>query len=437
VEGVRDTVAAIPYVWGMTAMALALVFLGAAFHAARSLAPSPVKDRVLAAFALATTAFVALALSVELDREFLSVAIAAELLAVTWVAGRVNIPALRPIAALLGLVFAFLLAPQILLLCQLAIYSVFDWWWGGYQETLPIVDYPHFQLALPAGFFLAAAWLLRKERDDRFVRVLEGAAIALVALWGFYVTSKLFHPGENVLYAKATFLERGMITSVLFLYGLVCLMIGRLYARPVFAWSGVLLTAIALFRVIWFDLLVRNPAWYHIEVPGAFLFNALAVTYLLPIAWIWAASRELILISHPWVSRSIRWTPGLMLVLAFAWLSLEIRRLYQGPFLDGARMTDAELYTYSVVWLVFGLALLFFGTLRASQMLRFASLAVMLATVSKVFLIDAGNLTGLYRVFSFLGLGLSLLGLSYFYSRFVFGKPPPEEETPSAPTPAA
>jgi uncharacterized membrane protein len=70
-------------------------------------------------------------------------------------------------------------------------------------------------------------------------------------------------------------------------------------------------------------------------------------------------------------------------------------------------------------------------------MLRFASLAVMLATVSKVFLIDAGNLTGLYRVFSFLGLGLSLLGLSYFYSRFVFGKPPPEEETPSAPTPAA
>ena len=33
---------------------------------------------------------------------------------------------------------------------------------------------------------------------------------------------------------------------------------------------------------------------------------------------------------------------------------------------------------------------------------------------------DATNLTGLYRVFSFMGLGLCLIGLSWFYSRFVF-----------------
>jgi uncharacterized membrane protein len=32
------------------------------------------------------------------------------------------------------------------------------------------------------------------------------------------------------------------------------------------------------------------------------------------------------------------------------------------------------------------------------------------------------GLEGLLRVFSFLGLGLSLMGLSWFYSRFVFRK---------------
>lgn len=53
-------------------------------------------------------------------------------------------------------------------------------------------------------------------------------------------------------------------------------------------------------------------------------------------------------------------------------------------------------------------------------MLRVASLAVMILTVSKVFLYDASELEGLYRVFSFLGLGVSLLGLSWFYTRFVF-----------------
>ncbi|MEZ0225806.1 MAG: DUF2339 domain-containing protein, partial [Alphaproteobacteria bacterium] len=35
----------------------------------------------------------------------------------------------------------------------------------------------------------------------------------------------------------------------------------------------------------------------------------------------------------------------------------------------------------------------------------------------------ASTLDGLYRVFSFLGLGVSLIALSWFYSRFVFRKP--------------
>jgi uncharacterized membrane protein len=43
-----------------------------------------------------------------------------------------------------------------------------------------------------------------------------------------------------------------------------------------------------------------------------------------------------------------------------------------------------------------------------------------LITVSKVFLVDASDLTGLYRVASFLGLGLSLIGIGYLYQRLLF-----------------
>ncbi len=439
VEGVRDAASAIPHIWGVAAFLLALVFFGAALRAMRTLAPSPVKDRVLAAFALGTTAFVALGFAVELPGEFLSVAIAAELLAVAWISGRTQIPALRPIAGLLALAFAFLLLPQILLLGQLAVYSLLDWriYW---QETVPIVDYPLLQLALPAGFFLGAAWLLRREADGRLVRLFELAAVALIALWGYYTTSQLFHPGENVLFARAGFLERGVITNVLFLFGLGCLIAGRRFGRVAFSWSGALLVGLSLFRLAWFDLFLKNPMWTHDAVPGVFLANALAVTFLLPILWSRFAAREMAVAERPWIVGLRRWMPALMLVLGFAWLSLEIRRLYQGPFIDIADMSDAELYTYSVVWLIAGLALLFLGTLKGSQMLRFASLAVMLATVSKVFLIDAGSLTGLFRVFSFLGLGVSLIGLSYFYSRFVFGGPggPAEAQpAPEVPKPVA
>jgi uncharacterized membrane protein len=48
----------------------------------------------------------------------------------------------------------------------------------------------------------------------------------------------------------------------------------------------------------------------------------------------------------------------------------------------------------------------------------------------KVFLFDMGALTGLYRAGSFLGLGVSLIGIGYLYQRFVF--PPKAPGGPAA-----
>jgi len=69
-------------------------------------------------------------------------------------------------------------------------------------------------------------------------------------------------------------------------------------------------------------------------------------------------------------------------------------------------------------------ALLVAGLLRHSRTLRLASLPVMLLAVGKVFLYDTANLSDLYRVFSFLGLGVSLLLLAWLYQRFVFRSSP-------------
>ncbi len=428
VEEIREIAAAVQHEWAVLAMGLALAFLGAAVWASRRFPDSLMKDRILALYALAASAFVALALFVELDREFLAAAIAAEVLAVAWVAGRTGIATLRPVAGLLGVAFAFLLIPQILLLGQLSLYSVFEIEWRV-QESVPIVDFPSFQLALPAACFFIAAYLLRQTADGLLVRTLEAAGVALVALWGFYATAHLFHPGENVLFAQASFLERGVITNVLFVYGVACLLIARHSGRGVFFLCGVLLAVIALFRIVYFDLWIKNPAWHGGEVAGPLPFDALALTLLVPMLWSWLAAKEIARGSaSPRFGRIARAMTAIILVLAFSWLTLAIRKFYQGPVLDGPVTGDAEFYSYSAAWLVFALALLFYGALRGGQLLRYASLAVLLAAVTKVFLLDAGHLTGLYRVFSFLGLGLSLLGIGYFYSRFVFGKVQEGEE---------
>ena len=108
-----------------------------------------------------------------------------------------------------------------------------------------------------------------------------------------------------------------------------------------------------------------------------------------------------------------------------------MRRLYHGPVLSGWATTDAEQYTYSVVWLAYGVALLLFGIVFRSQPARLASAAITLLTVAKVFLIDMAGLTGVFRALSFIGLGLVLVGIGWLYQRLLF---PPQSKTTTAPT---
>ena len=63
---------------------------------------------------------------------------------------------------------------------------------------------------------------------------------------------------------------------------------------------------------------------------------------------------------------------------------------------------------------------------RTSGALRWSSLVLLLVTLAKVFLLDLGHLTGLYRVGSLAGLALSLILVSLLYQRFVFRREPDE-----------
>ena len=107
-------------------------------------------------------------------------------------------------------------------------------------------------------------------------------------------------------------------------------------------------------------------------------------------------------------------------------------RLYHGPVLDEGAFTDAEGYTYSAVWLAFGVVLLIVGIFLRSQPVRLCSAAVVLLTVGKVFLIDMAGLTGVWRALSFIGLGLVLVGIGYLYQRLLFVKKPPQAAAASS-----
>ena len=102
-----------------------------------------------------------------------------------------------------------------------------------------------------------------------------------------------------------------------------------------------------------------------------------------------------------------------------AYISFEVRRAYHGPLLAPGEPSDAELYAYSAAWLVYAGVLLTLGFIWRQALLRYAGLGMLLIVSLKVFLVDMGDLTGLYRVASFLGLGLVLIGIGYIYQRFM------------------
>lgn len=71
----------------------------------------------------------------------------------------------------------------------------------------------------------------------------------------------------------------------------------------------------------------------------------------------------------------------------------------------------------SALWSVVGVAALVIGLRRDLKLLRLAALALLLATVGKVFLYDLATLTSIYRVVSFVALGLLLLLAGFLWER--------------------
>jgi hypothetical protein len=74
-----------------------------------------------------------------------------------------------------------------------------------------------------------------------------------------------------------------------------------------------------------------------------------------------------------------------------------------------------RLYAYSLTIIVYGTALLVAGFRMAHRDLRLAALGVVGLAVLKVFLLDLRDLEGLWRATSFIGLGISLIGIAYLY----------------------
>lgn len=372
-----------------------------------------IKVGLLGISAFAASVFISLGLSFSLSLEYLPIAMAGQVMATAWVYRLTKLTILNLIACLLTLIFIGMQYEQILLFIKIINAS--------FRGTIPYVNdvlgMPLISLAVPGMLFVSALIIFRSTytATQVLINLLAMTSILLFITCGYYILGAAFHGNySDGFLTQASFIERGVLT------GLIAF-IGVLYFRQTYKvgsiWEnwGTYLIILAIFRYVYFDGFLHNPLWKSDQNVGTTLIlNGVLLTY----------GGATFLSLYALLSNKFNQIKDVFKVFGFVslfgWTSLTVRQIFHGENLTYGVTGSLEIYCYSLIWLLTGVGLLGIGILRGSQSARMASLAFIAPTILKVFLYDAAELEGLYRVFSFLGLGVSLIGLSYFYSRFVF-----------------
>jgi uncharacterized membrane protein len=359
-----------------------------------------------AMFATGALAALALALTFALEKGWLTVGLALMAPGAAWVAQKRPLPWLRSLAAIIAAIVVARIAyePRIV---------------GDDLGTAPIFNWLLYGYGVPAVSFWVAGWLLRQRADDAPARAVDAAAILFTVLLAI-VEIRHYVTGGNIYRPSSDFVEIALYANV----GLaITIGLERVRGRTgsiVHDIGAMAMAALSLLAVV-FDLSYAfDPHLSHTPVGGAFV-NLILLGYGLPAV----LAITLALIARTTRPLSYRITAAITAVaLALFYLTLEVRRLFHGPILAG-RVSDAEQYSYSTAWLLFGITLLAIGFVLRSQPARMLALGVIALTVAKVFIIDTASISGIYRALSVIGLGIVLLGIGWLYQRLLYPRPPP------------
>lgn len=387
--------------WPAAALALAALLVAGTTPLARH-RHRPGAALGLAAFAAGASGAIALGATMTLQEAWLTVALAMQVPVLAWLERRMTLRELRGVALLVAVAVLVRLAinPYVL------DYEGYAWIAYGY--------------GLPALGFLLAARLMRTapdgRGDDLVVMVLEAGALIFTTLM---LSLGIHRWMAGSLEAEPSGLAEVALHTLSWLgLGLLLAADRRWSARPVAVWGQRLLVLLAAVTAVFLHLFALNPLWND-EWMGTWpVVNRLLLAYGAP-----AVLLLLYLWYDPPPSRVLRSAaPVLPMLLIAANLALEIRRAFQGPVLNGYGTSDAEWYSYSAGFLLFAVAMLVTGIRFGWGWMRHAGLVLVLAVVAKVFLSDMSDLEGMYRVASFLGLGVSLVGIGWLYQRLL--RPP-------------
>ncbi len=419
---------------------------------------APASALVCGLCAVAALGNLALALAFWLDRGMLTVALALAGAGAAFVAQRTGISLLRYGVGALAVIVALRLAwdpgivdgnPGRML--------VFNWLLWGY--------------GVPALAFLAAAHWLSRNGRDAMARLSEAMGIVFAVLLVFFQLRHALHGG--VMPARyGGLLDAGLAVLTVLCAALILLRVDAQRPDAITRIGARLFGLIALVVSGAGLVLGVNPLLTDVPVAGGPFLNALLPAYLLPAilagtiaVMLWKEGRrhpagsadeaarseqveaaedsKIALVSEPakpprfslarLQQLQLRAMAALAFMLQAIWSVAAIRMAFQGPRIGLDNPTgEAELWAYSAMLLVAGLAALVVGLWRNLGWLRLIAAIYLALAVAKVFLVDLAGLGGPIRAASFIALGLVLVGVGLLYQRLLQRpRPAATAQTPS------
>lgn len=353
------------------------------------------KERQVAYLVLSNT-MVALCLTMLLSQSTLTLALAAQVASMSYLSRNydVRIPDWIYKVALLLVVTRLTFAP----------------WLPEYADELllgvhwTLVVYP---------LVLALLWFAIRHNPSRSLRAwFTGVMIHVVALLVTTETSYLL-TGDYPRFDHLSYHESALLSLNWLILAGVYLWRMRFTQslRKLYEIAGVLLFIGA--GVLQLDVsLLRNPFFTAQEV-GAGLLNWTIIQWLLPSVVLYALLHLKLL-----AASMHRFAYAVIGLIGFLFVNAQIRHLFNdGELLWSSPIAQAELYTYSIVWLVVSTVVIFTAQRFANTALLKVGFVGLALVILKAFGIDMANLEGLLRALSFIGLGLCLVGIGWLFQR--------------------
>lgn len=291
-----------------------------------------------------------------------------------------------------------------------------DWSSGyGIPTTVPFLNLRTFTYVLLAGVAITTAWMFGRENHFMASRMQQGLHIGWSVLLWFGMTGEVsrmyFLVGPVFDLGNARLAFYLVIAWSLFAFVLA----GRMKEphRRGLGWVafGSLVLAI-LTGMVW-GLFIYTP----VESFVPFL-NIRSGALLLLLFLLWIYPRKAV------PGRLLPFLPLTAACLMMILITVEPRDSFN-RVLEGAEpgsatfvLDNMKRLSLSASWLLYSLTLMGLGIWKKIRYLRWMSILLFGITILKIFLWDLSFLGTLYRIFSFIGLGLVLLGVSYLYQKY-------------------